>query len=66
MSNIDDYRAGVVFEIAGVNVPGRVYENYATNWDEVTKTIYDEPSFGTELGKKSYLKDHIAALQEKI
>jgi len=65
VNNINNYRSGLVFEIASIIVPGSVYESYATDWNAVVKTIFDDPSFGDELKKRSFLKEDIAVLNEK-
>ncbi|HKJ07179.1 MAG TPA: hypothetical protein VJ970_06920, partial [Flavobacteriaceae bacterium] len=63
VNNIKNYRAGIVFELASIEIPGSTYELYATDWDSVTKKIYQSSSFGGELKKVAFLKDDIALLK---
>ena len=57
VNNINNYRTGMVFEVASVNIPGQVYKQFSTTWSDVAKRIYESQSFGGELKKKSILKD---------
>ncbi|WP_028891289.1 DUF3857 domain-containing protein [Tenacibaculum sp. 47A_GOM-205m] len=62
--NIDNYRGGIVFELAGTNfikIGGGV-KNYSTSWENVCKTIYNSSEFGNELEKTNYFKDDITNL----
>lgn len=63
VNNIDNYRAGMVFEVASLFIPGSVMETYASDWGAVTKSIYKSSSFGSELEKTSYLKDDAEILK---
>lgn len=63
VNNIDNYKAGLSFEITQLIVPGSIYENYATSWDDVVKNIYKSDSFGGELDRLRFLKDEIEALK---
>ena len=62
VSNINNYRAGVVFEVSSIEIPGYSYESYSHNWDDVTRNIYKNPKFGGELGKSNFLKGDLAKL----
>ena len=62
VNNINNYRAGVSYELALVNLPGYVYKSFSTDWNAVTKTIYDDSDFGTELNKTSYFEEDLKPL----
>lgn len=62
--NINNYRGGLEFELSGTNFikVGGNYKNYATNWEDVCKTIYKSSSFGNELDKTNYYKDELTTI----
>ncbi len=62
VNNINNYRASISYELALVNIPGRIYKSFSTDWESVTKTIYDVDDFGVELNKTGYFEDEIAKL----
>ena len=62
VNNINNYRASVSYELALVNLPGYVYKSFSTDWNAVTKTIYEDSDFGTELNKTSYFEDDLNPL----
>lgn len=59
VSNINNYRAGVDFEIVSVQIPGEITENFAKSWENVVETIYKNTSFGNELKKKNFFEDDL-------
>jgi hypothetical protein len=62
VSNIDNYRTSVKFELNGTRFPGNPYKMYNQTWEDVAKTIYKYDSFGEQLDKQSYFKDDLAQL----
>jgi hypothetical protein len=62
VNNINNYRAGISYELALVNLPGYVYKSFSTDWNAVTKTIYEDSDFGTELNKTSYFEEDLNPL----
>lgn len=62
VNNINNYRAGISYELALVNLPGYVYKSFSTDWNAVTKTIYDDSDFGAELNKNAYFEDDLNPL----
>ncbi len=62
VNNIDNYRASISHELAMVSIPGRYYKSFSTDWESVTKTIYEEANFGDELNKTGYFEDDIKNL----
>lgn len=59
VSNIDNYRAGVNFEVVSLQIPGQIFENFAQTWEDVVETIYKSDSFGNELNKKNYFEEDL-------
>jgi transglutaminase-like putative cysteine protease len=62
VNNIDNYKASVSYELAMINIPGKYYKTFSSDWASVTKTIYENDSFGAELNKTGYFEDNINAL----
>lgn len=59
VSNVNNYRGGVKYELNYTRFPDSPLKTYATNWESVTKNIYDSPNFGTELNYTRYFKDEL-------
>ena len=66
VSNLEIYKAQVLFELNYTKWPNEPMENYATTWEKVSKKIYQYPEFGAELKKSSYYKNDIDALLSGI
>jgi len=62
VNNINNYSASVEHELSLVKYPNSAVKTYSTNWEDVTKTIYDYDSFGPELKKTGYFEDDVKAL----
>jgi hypothetical protein len=62
VNNINNYRASISYELALVNIPGSIYKSFSTDWESVTKTIYDFDDFGVELNKTGYFEDDVTKL----
>lgn len=60
--NINNYRAGLIFEITAIVIPGQTHKYFSTTWKDVTKTIYKSSNFGNELKKINYFKDDLATI----
>ncbi len=62
-NNIDNYRSTIVHERAMTRYPNSPIETFATDWESVSKKIYNSEYFGDELKKTGYFeKDLDAAL----
>jgi len=66
VNNIDNYISTLQMELALTRFPNTINENYATDWNSVAKTIYDDRDFGGELNNKSYFEKDIDALLKGI
>jgi len=62
ISNIDNYRGAIKYELSSTKFPDSPADNYSTNWESVCKTIYSSPDFGTELGYSNYFKNDLENL----
>jgi transglutaminase-like putative cysteine protease len=62
VSNIDNYTPSISHELAMTKFPNALIENFSTNWESVTKKIYENEDFGAELRKTGYFEEDIAAL----
>ncbi|MCF6129111.1 DUF3857 domain-containing protein [Flavobacterium sp. AS60] len=62
VNNIENYTATIEHELAAIQYPGEMYNSYATTWESVTKTIYENENFGGELNKGSYFEEDLNAL----
>lgn len=61
-NNIDNYSNAIKFELAYINFPGSTYKNYSNSWDDVAKSIFDQPQFGDELKKSNYFNDDLSRI----
>ncbi len=66
VSNINNYRTAFLFEIAQYRPENGLHKSFATNWDAVTKSIYEVSNFGLELKKEGYFKNDIDELLKGV
>tara|TARA_B110000967_G_C18861567_1_gene550261 strand:- start:57 stop:2072 length:2016 start_codon:yes stop_codon:yes gene_type:complete len=62
VSNINNYRSSVKYELSYVHLPQSTIKYYSTTWEDVVKSIYKNSNFGTELDKSGYYDDDLDAL----
>ncbi len=62
VNNIDNYTSSVSHELAMTKYPNSPVELYSTDWESVTKKIYENESFGSELNRTGYFEDDINML----
>lgn len=62
VNNMNNYRSSVNYEIQYVRFPNSTGKDYASDWDDVVKTIYKSDNFGKQLDFTKYYKDDLAAL----
>ena len=56
-----NYLAQLKWDIAALKFPGRSQKVYSTNWEKVTKSIYESESFGKQIDKGDF-KNEVATL----
>lgn len=61
VSNKENYLAILKHELSSTNFNSGK-QNYSTDWAAVSKTIYDDDSFGRELNFDSYFKEDLTVL----
>lgn len=62
VDNINNYRAGVLFELVSIEIPGRAYRSYAKSWSDVAKTIASSNDYKNELDKTNSFDDELDQL----
>ncbi|MDP5231894.1 MAG: DUF3857 domain-containing protein [Cellulophaga sp.] len=62
ISNINNYRAAINYELQYVKFPQEPIKYYTTTWEEVAKTIYDSPDFGSQINNTRYFKEELASI----
>jgi hypothetical protein len=62
ISNIDNYRTAVAYEISGTRFPNSGYKNFSNTWKDVSKQIYKSSTFGSELNKSSFFADDLPGI----
>ncbi|PKQ46475.1 DUF3857 domain-containing protein [Confluentibacter flavum] len=66
VNNIANYRSAIQYELSYTKFPQSPLKYYSTTWEDVVKTIYDSPNFGSELDKTGYFEGDIDALISTI
>ncbi|MBO3097224.1 transglutaminase domain-containing protein [Gelidibacter pelagius] len=66
VSNLNTYRTKLIWEYAFSKDPGGQITNYASTWDEVTKTIFEDRDFGGQLKQGNYFEKDISSLIEGV
>lgn len=66
VNNINNYRSSIKYELSFTKFPNAVIEYYSTTWEDVVKTIYKNPNFGSQLDKSIYYEDDIDTLISNI
>lgn len=64
VDNIDNYRAGVMFELTSIQIPGVFYKDYARSWGDVAKTIGNTDDYKKQLDKTKKFDVYLDKLLE--
>ncbi|MBP0903094.1 DUF3857 domain-containing protein [Mariniflexile gromovii] len=59
VNNINNYRSAINYELSYTDFPQTPMKYYSTTWEDVVKSIYDNPNFGSELNKSGYYEKEI-------
>lgn len=62
VDNIDNYRAGVMFELVSITLPGTFSKYYAQSWGDVAKTIGSTDDYRNGLDKTKSFDDDLESL----
>ncbi len=57
--NIDNYTAGVNYELAYIKYPNKPIEPYAGKWESIVEKIFLSDSFGGQLKKEKHFKQDL-------
>ncbi len=57
VNNINNYRAGVLFELTSIVIPGSTVRYYSTTWQDVAQTIGSSDDFRNQLDKTKSFDD---------
>ncbi|NMH27248.1 DUF3857 and transglutaminase domain-containing protein [Flavobacterium silvaticum] len=66
VNNIHNYMSSVTHELSSIQYPNSTFQNFSTDWQTVTKKIYENDDFGPELDKTGYYDQEIAPLIAKL
>lgn len=58
--HLDDFRAGLEFEINGLEIPGSLYKSFTRTWADVYESL-DRSEFGRYADIRNPFKDEVAA-----
>ncbi|GAB4155801.1 MAG: hypothetical protein Tsb0033_05540 [Winogradskyella sp.] len=65
--NINNYRAILSLELeASLAKEGYVEKSYSVTWEGVSKSVYENESFGGQLNKSSFFKDDLGVLLQNV
>ncbi len=59
--HLDDFRAGLEFEINGLEIPGSLYKSFTRTWADVYESL-DRSEFGRYADIRNPFKDEVAAI----
>ncbi|MEO1033666.1 MAG: transglutaminase domain-containing protein, partial [Bacteroidota bacterium] len=62
VNNIDNYRAGVTFELTSIIIPGNAPQYYSKTWGDVAKMIGNTDDYKNELDKTNSFDDSLDEL----
>jgi hypothetical protein len=62
VNNIENYTSSISHELSMTKFDNRPTKIYSTDWESVTKTIYEFEDFGLELNKKDYFEEDLKTL----
>ena len=59
VNNIENYTSSISHELSMTKVNNHPIKVYSTDWESVTKTIYEVEDFGLELNKTGYFEEDL-------
>lgn len=66
VNNINNYTSILKYELVKIDYPNNFIENLALDWNDVTKQIYENESFGKELKFNSYFEEDLVPFLEGV
>ncbi|MDT0559033.1 transglutaminase domain-containing protein [Ichthyenterobacterium sp. W332] len=65
--NVNNYRSKMSIELAAIlNQYGATEKSFSTNWEKVSKTIYESSDFGNQLNRSGFFKNDVASIASNI
>ncbi len=61
VDNLQNYQARSLWELAMIKDPNGVPETFATTWEAVTKSVYEDDDFVNEINKSDYYQTDLAS-----
>ena len=65
ITTLSDYQAKIEFELQSVKYPGQLPQVMTGNWEQVVQDLMKEERFGSQLNRKGFFKNEIAAIAAK-
>ena len=65
VSDVENYRTKLLFELSLTKFPNETVEYISTTWEDVSKKIFQSTNFGSQLEKASYFKNDLAPILAK-
>ncbi|TCK67455.1 uncharacterized protein DUF3857 [Winogradskyella wandonensis] len=67
VGSMENYVSKMSFEmVATLNDFGAIEKSFSSNWEKVSKNIYDSDAFGGQLNRNNFFKDDIASLLQGV
>jgi len=66
LSNLNDYKSKLSFELLFTKAFNGQLTSYATNWDSVVDAVYKSEDFGNQLEKRNYFEKDIDQLLQSL
>ncbi len=60
VDNIENYQTAIVYEYSELHWPREPIKFYSNNWEDVTKTIYNDYDFSKQIYKSNHYEDDLA------
>lgn len=59
--HLDDFRAGLQFELNGLSIPGSIYKSFTQSWSDVYESL-KQSEFGRYANMRNPFKDEVAGI----
>lgn len=66
VNNIKNYTSSISHELSIIKYPNQPFKSFSTDWETVTKTIYQNEKFGNELDKTGYFEDDLKIVLKDV
>lgn len=64
--NINNYLAGIKFELSYAEFPNSGMKNYSSSWESIVEKIYLNSSFGEQLKKNNHFEDDLQNILQNV